>query len=112
MLATEMTGIEVAGDTEVKVIEWVSDGTSFCIGFTGTGTYSAEFKLYVVEYDVAGTEIAAKGQYLFQTSPYNRTAYLVDRAFTVPAGHRVRLTVQHDAETVQTFYGTILGGAY
>jgi hypothetical protein len=102
MLASNVSGVEAGSKTETTVCEWTSDGEQFVLGYTGTGSYSAYFRLYVNEEE----------GYIYQTSPSNRTAYVVDRAFKIPAGQNVRLTVYHESVDIQTFYGTILGGGY
>lgn len=94
------TGKVVQPNVEVEICKWVSDGFSYLIGFTGTGTVSAEFLLYV------GNE----PWYVYQTSPGNRTAYIADRAEKIASGVVVSLRVIHDSYAQETFKGTILGG--
>lgn len=93
-------GVIATPGVEAIVCEYVSDGFDYLVGFTGTGTYSAEYRLYV------GSEC----HYVYQTSPGNRTAYMADRSVKLPAGVRVSLRVVHNDSSVQTFKGTILGG--
>lgn len=93
-------GVIATPGVEAIICEHVSDGFGYFVGFTATGTYSAEYRLYV------GSEC----QYVYQTSPGNRTAYIADRSVKVPAGVRISLRVVHEDSSVQTFKGTILGG--
>lgn len=102
MLARNNTGVSVNPAAEKEICNWVADGSSYLIGFMATGTYSAEFRLYV-----AGS---ADPYYVYQTSPGNRTAYVADRGVKLPAGTDVSLKVVHEDSDVQTFKGTILGG--
>lgn len=101
MLASNNTsGVIATPGVESIITEWIADGYGYMIGFTGTGTYSAEFRLYV----------GNVCYYVYQTSPGNRTAYVADRAEKIPAGVKVSLRVVHDDSATQTFKGTILGG--
>lgn len=93
-------GVTATPGVEAIICEHVATGDEYLIGFTGTGSYSAEFRLYV----------GAECHYVYQTSPGNRTAYIADRALKVPAGVKVSLRVVQDDSAVQTFKGTILGG--
>ena len=102
MLAKEMNGKQVPSNTEVEICKWEADGYSFFIGFSGYGTYSGEFLLYV------NNEV----QYGFLTSPGNRTAYMADRAQRFKNGDIVSLRVIHDSPNLETFKGVILGGEY
>lgn len=94
------TGVIAQPNAEALICEWIADGSSFLIGFTGTGSYSGEFILYV----------DGDAWYRYQTSPGNRTAYVADRAEKLSAGLKVELRVRHYDQSAQTFYGTILGG--
>lgn len=85
---------------EKEIVSFTSTGVEYITGFTGTGTHSGEFRFYV----------GGDCYYVYKTSPGNRTAYIADRAFKVPAGVVVSLRVVHDDVGVQTFKGTILGG--
>lgn len=88
--------------SEEELCSWESDGNSFFIGFTATGSFSAEFRLYVDN----------ECYYAYQTSPGNRTAYLADRAQRFPVGTKISLRLFHDSTQQETFVGTILGGTY
>lgn len=101
MLAKNTNGVIVNPNTEVEVCNWIANGTDYMIGFTGTGTYSAEFRLYVEN----------ECWYVYNTSPGNRTAYIADRGVKLPAQTKVSLRVIHEDSYDQTFKGTILGGA-
>lgn len=103
MLARNNSGVSVNPSTEKEICNWTADGSSYLIGFTGTGTYSAEYRLYV------GTE--TDPWFVYHTSPGNRTAYIADRGVKLTAGTKVSLKVIHEDSDVQTFKGTILGGA-
>lgn len=101
MLASNnKTGIIAQPNIETEICRWVADGYSYLIGFTATGSYSAEFLLYIND----------EVWYVYQTSPGNRTAYIADRAEKLPAGTVVSLRVIHDDSAQQKFKGTILGG--
>lgn len=101
MLSANNIGITVDPGAEKEITRWTADGFNFLIGFTGTGSYSAEFRLYVGE----------EPWYVYQTSPSNRTAYMADRSTKLPAGTEVSLRVIHEDVATQQFKGTILGGA-
>lgn len=94
------TGVTAQPNQEALIAEWTADGFSYLIGFTGTGTYSGEFLLYV----------GGEPHYVYQTSPGNRTAYIADRGVRLDAGVKVQLKVRHEDTEAQTFKGTILGG--
>lgn len=100
MLKHNNLGVDAQPNLESTIVEWIADGFSYLIGFTGTGTYSGEFILYVNE----------DPWYVYQTSPGNRTAYIADRGAKPAAGTSVRLAVKHDDTATQTYKGTILGG--
>lgn len=101
MLASNnITGVNVTPAMETEITSFTSTGTEYIIGFTGTGSFSGEFRFYV----------GAECYYVYQTSPGNRTAYIADRAFKIPAGVVVSLKVVHNDVGTQTFKGTILGG--
>ena len=101
MLAfNNVPGITASPGSEFVICEHVSDGFAYLVGFTGTGSYSAEYRLYV------GDEC----HYVYQTSPGNRTAYVADRAVKIPPGVTISLRVVHNDSAMQTFKGTILGG--
>lgn len=95
------TGVIVQPNSETPVCSWISDGSSYLIGFTGCGSYTAEYLLYVGD----------EPWYRYWTSPGNRTAYVADRGTKVPAGTVVELRVLHEDPAAQTYYGTLLGGA-
>jgi len=102
MLATNnKTGTSVQPKVETKLCEWVADGSSFVIGFTACGSFSAEYLLYVDN----------EPWYRYWTSPGNRTAYIGDRGHKLPAGTAVELRVLHEDVASQMYYGTILGGS-
>lgn len=101
MLAHNNKGVLADPGKETDICRWTSDGYQYFVGFTGTGTYSGEFRLYVGE----------EPWYVYQTSPGNRTAYIADRGIKLPAGQSVTLRVMHEDVATQTFKGTILGGA-
>lgn len=100
MLAYNTTGVMAVSAVEKEICQWPSDGNKYLIGFTATGSYSAEFRLYINNACV----------YVYQTSPSNRTAYIADRGLKVINGEIVSLRVYHEASTDQQFKGTILGG--
>lgn len=101
MLAcNNIAGTVVTPAMEKEIVKFTSTGVEYITGFTGTGSFSGEFRLYV----------GAECYYVYKTSPGNRTAYIADRAFKVPAGTVISLRVVHDDVAVQTFKGTILGG--
>lgn len=102
MLARNNTGVAAPPLTETEICRWVSDGVKFLIGFTATGTCSAEFRLYVGD--------DSDPWYVMQTSPAVRTAYLVDRGTRLPPSTVVSLRVIHESPGEQSFKGTILGG--
>lgn len=103
MIAHTAKDVDVPPQAEVEILSWTSDGVKELIGFLGSGTYSAEYRLYV------GSDPAP--WYVYQTSPGNRTAYVADRATVVPAGQVVSLKVYHEStEGPQAFRGTLLGG--
>ncbi len=101
MLAANNLGIYADPKSEKEIARWTADGYSFLVGFTATGSYSAEFRLYVGD----------EPWYVYQTSPGNRTAYIADRGTKIKAGIEVSLRVIHDDVAIQEFKGTILGGA-
>ncbi|WP_422661683.1 hypothetical protein ACK8P5_26535 (plasmid) [Paenibacillus sp. EC2-1] len=104
MLAHNTAGVKVDPGHETEITSWTADGLSYLIGFTGTGSFSGEFRLYVGVQD-------PNPVYVYMTSPGNRTAYIADRGSKLPAGTKVSLKVVHeDATDAQTFKGTILGG--
>ncbi len=108
MIYRNNSGTLIQPGVEQSIIEWESDGVTKVMGFMGTGTYSAEFSLYVEDDD----EIGALGDgayYSYQTSPSLRTAYVADRAFIVPAGKRVILKIYHESTQSETFKATLLG---
>lgn len=100
MIKHNNMGVQAQPNVETTIIEWIADGFNYLIGFTGTGTYSGEFTLYVNN----------DPWYVYQTSPGNRTAYIADRGTKLAAGTIVKLAVKHDDSAVQDFKGTILGG--
>jgi hypothetical protein len=104
MLAHNTNGVTVPPVSETLICDWIADGSKYLIGFTGTGTYSAEFRLYV---ENGGVE---ECWYVYNTSPGNRTAYIADRGTKLPAGTKVSLKVIHEDSYDQQFKGTILGG--
>ena len=102
MLAKNTQGVVAQPATETEICQWMSDGSRQLVGFTATGSWSAEFRLYVsTDYEP---------WYVYQTSPGNRTAYIADRGITLPAGTVVSLRVYHEGNGPQLFKGTILGG--
>lgn len=101
MLAfNNIPGVDVPPALETEICSFVSTGVEYITGFTGTGSYSGEFRLYV------GPDC----YYVYKTSPGNRTAYIADRSFRVPNGTLVSLRVVQDDSGMQNFKGTILGG--
>lgn len=102
MLAKNNQGTSIEPNVETELVVWVSDGSRQLIGFCGTGSWSAEFRLYV------GTD--SDPWYVQQTSPAVRSAYVADRGTKLPSGTRVVLKVYHEAPEAQLFKGTILGG--
>lgn len=101
MLAcNNIKGVIAQPGVEQEICGYVSTGREYLIGFMATGTYSAEFRLYVGE----------ECYYVYKTSPGNRTAYVADRSFRVPAGVKVSLRAYHNDNGSQEFKGTILGG--
>lgn len=102
MLARSTLGVNALPNTETEIARWMADGVRELIGFTATGSWSAEFRLYV------GSDPAP--WYVYLTSPGNRTAYIADRGVKLEPNTVVRLVVYHEGEGVQTFKGTILGG--
>jgi hypothetical protein len=112
MLATNEVGEIIQPGQLTRVLEWTADGNSFFLGFMGTGSYSGYFKLFVQKASPTDPAVLepAKVYYIYQTSPSNRTAYVVDRVEKFPAGTLVELYVEHDSASAETFYGTLLGG--
>jgi len=102
MLARNNTGISIPPNVEQEICRWTADGIRYLIGFCGTGTCSAEFRLYVGE--------DPEPWYVMQTSPTVRTAYLADRGTRLPQSTNVILKVIHEIPGEQQFKGTILGG--
>jgi len=103
MIAHTAADVTVPPNTETEILSWTSDGVQELVGFLASGTYSAEYRLYV------GDDPAP--WYVYQTSPGNRTAYVADRAKVVPTGKIVSLRVYHEStEGPQRFRGTLLGG--
>jgi hypothetical protein len=102
MLARNNIGIPAEPGTETEICRWVSDGLRYMVGFTATGTCSAEFRLYV------GND--PEPWYVAQTSPYSRTAYVADRGTRLPETTVVSLRVYHECPGTHHFKGTILGG--
>ncbi len=101
MLAfNNIPGVDVPPALETEICSFTSTGVEYITGFSGTGSYSGEFRLYV----------GADCYYVYKTSPGNRTAYIADRSFRVPSGTKVSLRVMHDDVGMQNFKGTILGG--
>jgi hypothetical protein len=105
MLECNNNGVIAQPNVEKEICRWIADGMSYLIGFMGTGTYSAEFRLYV------NRGSGDQCWYVYQTSPGNRTAYVADRGIKLPAGSEVSLRVLHHDFSDQEFKGTILGGA-
>lgn len=100
LAANNIAGVNVTPALEKEIVSFESTGTEYVIGFTATGTYSGEFRFYVGD----------QCYYVYNTSPGNRTAYIADRGFKVPAGVKISLRVIHDDVGTQTFKGAILGG--
>ena len=113
MLVANNTGVAAdPGITkETEILSWVADGQEFFLGFMATGTYSGMFKLYVKLPQIGGNVTQEICYYLYQTSPSNRTAYVVDRITKYDSGTKISLRVSHDSANTETFYGTLLGGA-
>ncbi|MCX7610336.1 MAG: hypothetical protein N2043_01955 [Ignavibacterium sp.] len=107
MLAKNTSNEWFEPNQERNICHWVADGKKFFSGFTATGTYSAEFRLYVKL-----PEEESDCWYVYKTSNANRTAYLADRAIRFPEGTLVELRVIHDSDVAESFVGTILGGDY
>lgn len=93
-------GVVAQAGIETEVCSWTSDGFAYLVGFMGTGSFSAEFRLYI------GDDLT----HVYQTSPGNRTAYVADRALKLAAGTVVSLRAYHTDVAAQTFKGTLLGG--
>ena len=100
----DINGVDVDPNTLTSILTWTSDGNSDFLGFTGTGSYSGMFYLMVEL-----PEESNKLYYAYQTSPSNRTAYVVDRIQKFPENTVVSLYVKHDSSGVETFLGTFLG---
>lgn len=103
MLARNNKGVLATPGEETEICRWTSDGVKYLVGFSGTGQWSAEFRLYV------GAD--EDPFYVGQVSSSNRNAYVADRGGKVPAGTVVRLVVELDetATDPQMMKGTILG---
>lgn len=104
MLAASDT-ISAVSEEETLICQWTSDGEKELIGFLASGTWSAEYRLYVSTDPIPW--------YAYLTSPMNRTAYVADRGSQIPQGLTVKLYVYHEADqghATQQFRGTILGG--
>lgn len=101
MLAHNNFGVNASPNAETEICRWIADGYSFFVGFTGTGTFSGEFRLYV----------DGDPWYVYQTSPGNRTAYIADHGSKIASGKEVSLRVVHTDAATQQFKGTILGGS-
>jgi hypothetical protein len=94
------TGVIAQPNEETTICSWISDGSSYLIGFMGTGSFSGNFFLAI------GDDV----WYRYHTSPGNRTAYAADRGRKIPPGTEVTLKVLHDGLQAEKYYGTILGG--
>ena len=106
LVGTDESGVLVQPNTLTSITTWTSDGTSDFLGFMGTGDYSGMFYLKVQK-----PEEDELLYYIYQTSPSNRTAYVVDRIERFVADTVITLYVKHDAADAQLFYGTLLGGS-
>lgn len=102
MLAKNNVGTLIPPLIEQEICRWVADGVKHMIGFSATGTCSAEFRLYVGD--------DPDPWYVMQTSPAVRTAYIADRGTRLPPSTAVSLRVYHETPGEQYFKGTILGG--
>lgn len=116
MLAANNDGVVIQPgiSNEANIITWTANGEDLFLGFMGTGTYSAMFKLYIkgpISIPELPPEDPGTCVYVYQTSPSNRTAYVVDRLEKLEAGSLVSLRVYHESANAETFYGTILGGS-
>jgi hypothetical protein len=100
MLAHSNPSIQGQPNIEAEICKWTADGYSYLVGFMATGSFSAEFTMYIND----------EPWYVYQTSPGNRTAYVADRATKLAAGTIGSLRVKHNDSSVQDFKGTILGG--
>ena len=105
MIAANNAGTIIEPNKEEVLIQWTSEGNQNFLGFMGTGSFSGYFKLYVKE-----PEKERECRYVYQTSPSNRTTYVVDRVERFEQGTIVELVVEHDSSQNETFYGTLLGG--
>lgn len=101
MLARNNTGVESTPGQETEICRWTADGIKYLVGMSGTGSWSAEFRLYV--------DPDPEPWYVAQVSPSNRNCYVADRATKPDAGAVVRLVVLSEATEPQTYKGTILG---
>jgi len=116
MLSANNNGVAVEPglNNEMNIVTWTANGEDLFLGFMGTGTYSAMFKLYI-KGAISVPELAPEDPgtciYVYQTSPSNRTAYVVDRLEKLEVGTTVSLRVYHESASAETFYGTILGGS-
>lgn len=106
MLARNTSGIVVEPHKETELCRWTADGDRQLVGFIGTGSYSAEFRLYVDESGESGGD----PWYTARISYAERTAYVADRGTRLNSGDVVRLCVYHEADDPQEFKATILGG--
>lgn len=105
--ATPIAPVAAGSSNETEIVTWTADGLQGFLGFTGTGSYSGTFVLYVKK----PTDASPKPYYMYQTSPSNRTAYVADRFIVFPANTILSLRVSHDDSVdAQIFYGTLLGG--
>lgn len=95
----EDVAVQPNGEAQ-EILKWTADGTSLLLGFMGTGSYSATFRLLV----------NGLPWYTYQTSTSVRTAYVADRAVRLDAGMVVTITAEHDSNAVETFSATLLGG--
>lgn len=118
MLGRNNKGISVPPNQETEIVSWVADEVRYLIGFTGTGTWSAEFRLYVTNIDLIWWDTNFPSQtydkddpwYVQQITPVLRNAYVADRGIKLPENAKVSLKVLHEAPTAQVYKGTILGG--
>ena len=118
MLAKSNKGVPVQSVQLTELAEWNADGIRYLIGFNGTGSWSAEFRLYVENIAVDWWEENFPGQpydpsdpwYVQSIHPSMRNAYVSDRGVLLPEGAKVLLKVFHEAPSEQIYKGTILGG--
>ncbi len=118
MLARNNKGTIVQPEQETIISKWIADGVRYLIGFNATGSWSAEFRMYVRNLTPQWWDANFPNQtfddsnpwYAQQVHPNMRNAYIADRGILLPANAEVTLCVFHEAPGEQIYKGTILGG--